>query len=140
MKFWDASAVVLLLARQEKSAGMEALYGDDPAIVTWWGTAVECVSAIMRLGRAQFQTPTESLRSLERLRELRKAWEEIVPGDELRSSAERLLRVHPLRAADALQLAAALAACQHDPGQLTFVCADARLNEAARKEGFRVLE
>jgi hypothetical protein len=54
--------------------------------------------------------------------------------------ASRLLRVHPLRAADALQLAAALAAAKGDPSSLDVVCLDQRLSEAARREGFRVLE
>jgi hypothetical protein len=53
--------------------------------------------------------------------------------------AQRLLRVHPLRAADSLQLAAALAIAGDDPAELGFVCLDQRLVEAARKEGLDVL-
>jgi hypothetical protein len=44
-----------------------------------------------------------------------------------------------LRAADALQLAAALVWCQGDPLQHGFVCLDQRLREAARREGFTAL-
>jgi predicted nucleic acid-binding protein len=47
-----------------------------------------------------------------------------------------MLRVHPLRAADALQLAAATVAAEHDPSSLELVCLDQRLSEAAGKEGF----
>jgi hypothetical protein len=57
----------------------------------------------------------------------------------VRRTAERLLRTHPLRAADALQLAAALIAADHDPTSLAIVCLDERLRVAARREGFIVL-
>ena len=52
----------------------------------------------------------------------------------------RLLRLHPLRTADSLQLAAALIATNHQPQKLSFVCNDARLSNAARKEGFTVID
>ena len=71
-----------------------------------------------------------------RLHELRDGWDEIVPGEACRRIAERMLRVHALRAADALQLAAALVASDQDPGRLEVVCLDQRMNEACRKEGF----
>ncbi len=50
------------------------------------------------------------------------------------------MRVHALRAADSLQLAAALIAANHDPATLEIVSLDARLATAARREGFKVLE
>jgi uncharacterized protein len=63
----------------------------------------------------------------------------IVPSDAIRSRADRLLAIHPLRAADALQLAALLAAAEDRPAELPFVTLDDRLAEAAHKEGFSVL-
>lgn len=53
--------------------------------------------------------------------------------------AVRLVRRHPLRAADALQLAAALMATGEHPERLDLVSSDDRLSAAARREGFRVL-
>jgi uncharacterized protein len=50
-----------------------------------------------------------------------------------------LLGRHPLRAADAAQVAAALLIAPSDPSQLTFVCLDARLAEAAEREGLRIV-
>jgi uncharacterized protein len=47
--------------------------------------------------------------------------------------------VHPLRAADALQLAAAVVAAERDPPSLEFVSLDDRLLEAASREGFRTV-
>ncbi len=73
-------------------------------------------------------------------RELIDSWHEIVPSDAVRRTAERLMRVHSLRAADSLQLAAALIAADHDPATLDLVCLDARLGAAARREGFAVVK
>lgn len=50
-----------------------------------------------------------------------------------------LLSSHPLRAADALQLAAALTARDKTPELLQVVCSDGRLTDAAGTEGFTVL-
>ena len=57
----------------------------------------------------------------------------------LRERAEGLLRRHPLRAGDALQLAAALTWAQSRPKGMRFLSLDARLSEAADREGFTVI-
>lgn len=54
-------------------------------------------------------------------------------------AAARLLRVHPLCAADALQLAAARMAAEDRPETLPFVTLDDRLALAAQREGFEVI-
>ena len=138
MKFWDASAIVPLLARQEKTAAMERLLKQDPGMIVWWGTPVECLSALMRLARESRLAVTDIRAAEHRLEHLRDAWDEVIPGEACRRASERMLRVHPLRAADSLQLAAALIASDHNPSQLDLVCLDDRLTESARKEGFRV--
>ena len=51
MKFWDSSGVVPLLAQQSASARMEAYFREDAAVIMWWGTKVQCDSAIARLER-----------------------------------------------------------------------------------------
>jgi len=136
MRFWDASGIVPLLVRQARTRDMEQLLARDPAMVTWWGTSVECLSALMRLAR-DGSLADEDVRDAERrLHELRNGWDEVLPGEACRRTAERMLRVHALRAADALQLAAALIAADHDPSRLEVVCLDQRLIEAGRKEGF----
>jgi predicted nucleic acid-binding protein len=78
--------------------------------------------------------------ALQRLRQLTAGWHEVDPSDEIRETAARFLRVHPLRAADALQLAAAFAAAERRPASLEIVTLDDRLANAARKEGFAVLD
>lgn len=136
MKFWDASGIVPLLVRQARTRDMEHLLAQDPAVVTWWGTPVECLSALMRLVREGRLTDDDVRDAERRLHELRNGWDEVLPGEACRRAAERMLRVHSLRAADALQLAAALIAADHDPSRLEVVCLDQRLIEAGRKEGF----
>jgi predicted nucleic acid-binding protein len=64
---------------------------------------------------------------------------EIEPTEEVRTLAESALEKHDLRAADALQLAAALVFCHERPRGRWFVCFDRRLAAAADIEGFTVL-
>jgi hypothetical protein len=76
--------------------------------------------------------------ALRRLDALARAWQEVQPFDHVRQTATRLLRVHPLRAGDAFQLGAALAAAENHPETLPFVTLDDRLADAAEKEGFPI--
>lgn len=138
MRFWDTSAVVPLLLQQEATARVTGLLSDDPEIVAWWGTPVECASAAARLRREERLTVAEEERALELLSRLRDSWLEVLPSEVVRERAFRLLRVHPLKAADALQLAAARVWARDAPGA-ELVTFDERLALAARLEGFRVL-
>jgi hypothetical protein len=63
---------------------------------------------------------------------------EIQAVEKVRARALRLLEVHPLGAADASQLAAALIATQEDPQRLSILCFDQNLKNAALKEGYLV--
>jgi predicted nucleic acid-binding protein len=136
VKYWDASGIVPLLVRQARTHELELVLERDPAVVTWWGTPVECLSALMRLVREGRLTVADARDAERRLTELRHGWDEVLPGEACRRTAERMLRVHALRAADALQLAAALIAADHDSSRLEVVCLDQRLSDAAGKEGF----
>lgn len=139
MRYWDASAVVPLLVSEPASTGLLAILDQDPEILVWWGTSIECTSALSRREREGALTPSETSRAIERLRRIGGEWQEMLPTDAVRSTAQRLLRVHPLRAADSLQLAAAIVASEHEPFSLEFVSLDEKLNEAAEREGFPVV-
>ena len=139
MKFWDASAIVPLLLSEARRDTLLELIQADPAMVVWWGTPVECGSAIARRERDGTLTLADATGALSRMRSLAKSWSEVIASDSVRSAALRLLRTHPLRAADSLQLAAALVAAEGDPASLQFVCLDERLREAADREGFLAL-
>ena len=138
MRFWDTSALVPLLLEQETTAEVERFLAQDPDMAAWWGTPVECRSAAARLRREERLTVREEDQVLEILDALHQSWLEILPSEEVRNTAHRLLRVHALTATDALQLAAATVwAGSSDRAEL--VTFDERLALAARLEGFRVL-
>ena len=140
MSFWDASALVPLFLRQRSSAAARTYYRKHPDVVVWWGTAVECESAIARLERAGELTPGEAASARERLAEAEAGWTEVEPTAAVRGMARRLLSVHDLRAGDALQLAAALVFADGEPRNVSVVCLDVRLSAAARREGFPLVE
>jgi predicted nucleic acid-binding protein len=136
VKFWDSSAVVPLLVPEVMSGSMQRLYESDPVMVAWWATEIECTSAIARRQRVGHLPEDVAAEAFVRLNALRAGWHEVEPGDEVRESAKRLLRVHDLRSADALQLAAAVFVAEARPSTLEFVSLDDRLLAAARREGF----
>jgi len=140
VKFWDASALIPLLADEPTRERLLKILEADPEMLAWWGTPVEIASALARREREKLLTADQVEAALAAARQLADSWHEIVPSTSVRRTAERLLRVHALRAADSLQLAAALIAADHDPTTLEMVCLDARLATAARREGFTVLE
>ncbi len=139
MRYWDSSAIIPLLVGGNSSPHVRDLIATDPAIATWWGTAIECVSALARLERDGVMTSTAFGRSLARVRRALTMWTEVQPSDDVREQAIRLLRVHSLRAADAIQLAAAIVAAEFQPGTLEFVTLDKNQATAADKEGFLVI-
>ena len=139
MKFWDSSAVFTLCVQEPQSALLKALMEEDGAIVAWWTTPVECYSALARLRREGIINRDGEDRARSVVDSLSVAWIEIEPNRQVRDGARRLLLLHTLRAADALQLAAALVWANGRPTGHGFVCLDQRLREAASREGFQVL-
>ena len=139
MKYWDSSALVALVVDEPRSMERRETIRRDPVIVTWWGSRIECASALNRLERENRFEGDGLDRSMDQLGLLSASWLEIEPLEQVRRRAIRLLRLHPLRAADALQLAAALTAAGEDPERLDLVSGDDRLSAAARREGFRIL-
>jgi uncharacterized protein len=135
VRFWDASALVPLCIEQPLSTRARELHDEDPELVVWWGSVVECASAIARLHREAGLTDAHEASARALLSALRASWFELQPGDAMREQALRLLRLHPLRAADALQLAAALEWAGSPPAE-AFVSFDTRLRSAAQREGF----
>jgi hypothetical protein len=139
VKFWDSSAVVSLVVQQKATAAMRGVALGDPLMLVWWGTGVECASALARLEREGALDSAGVAAAFGQLSALGAGWQEIDAGDLVRQTATRLLRVHPLRAADALQLAAAFVAADGLPPTLELVTLDERLAVAAHKEGFPVV-
>ena len=136
MRFWDASALVPLLTAEPSTKQLQAEAANDPAMLVWWASEVECASAIAHLEREGGLPERAAVEAFARLRQLAGAWYKVEPSDAVRETAVRFLRVHPLRAADALQLAAAFVAAERRPASLEIIALDERLIAAARKEGF----
>ena len=139
MRFWDSSAMVPLTLEEPRSPRIAGLLKDDEAMVAWWGSMVECASAYARQRRNRTLSDQGEVQALRLLHMLAANWTEIQPSADLRSAALRLLSVHPLRAADSLQLAAALIWADFRPRGHAFLCLDDRLRDAAQREGFTVL-
>jgi len=139
MRFWDSSAIIPLLITEASTPTTTTEFERDPELIVWWGTEVECVSALARLDREARVVGPEIVAAFDRLDELGRGWQEIQPVERVRQTANRLLRVHGLRAADALQLGAAIAASEDQPASLTLVTLDDRLARAAEREGFNVI-
>lgn len=140
MKFWDSSALVPLLVREESTTSLQALHRADPQLLVWWGSEVECSSALARREREGSLSREASAEAFDRLQVLSRDWHEIQPVTEVREIAVRFVRVHDLRAADALQLAAAFVAAEGRPTTLEIVSLDGRLVDAARLEGFAMVD
>lgn len=139
MRFWDTSAIMPLVAREPFSDAMRRILEEDAGMVVWWATRVECASAISRRAREGSLDPQGEAAACELLDDLSESWTEVRPTARLRNLAEQALTVHPLRAADALQLAAALIWSQSRPGGRPFVCLDERLRTVASRSGFALL-
>ena len=139
MKFWDASAVVPLVASEKATGACRSVLAEDTDIVVWFLTPVEVISALTRRLRETSIKPIEFSRAKQQLAVLEKAWSEVISVERVRERARRLLETHPLRAADSLQLAAALLTSEETPQGFPFVTLDRRLGDAAEKEGFHVI-
>lgn len=139
MRFWDTSGLVPLLVHEGRTKSVRALFAADPVVLVAWTTPVECASAIARAEHDGLLTPGEAGAAMVRLDELATLWREVEPSNDVRDVARRLLRVHRLRAADAVQLASAILAADRRPASLSIVALDDRLAAAAEKEGFVVV-
>ena len=138
MKFWDSSAVVPLLVEQEPSSRVANWATTDDAMVLWTLTPVEVVSALRRLVREKVLQEEVARFAEARMEEIVRACHVVIDVEPVKTLATRLLRLHPLRAFDALQLGAALHWAEGHPQGRTLHTLDSRLALAAQREGFLV--
>jgi predicted nucleic acid-binding protein len=139
VRFWDTSALFALVVPERETSRVRRWIAEDSGVVVWALTRVELLSAVSRRRR---ELPSAADRLVRARREFLDAWErwaEISAIDLVRAHAERVVERHPVRAADALHIGAALVACDGDPGSLQFVTLDAAQAAAAEREGFPVL-
>ncbi len=139
VRFWDTSALIALVVAERATARAERWLREDPDVVVWTLTRVELLSALARRRREE---PRSAPHLLAARREILSAWErwsEVAAVEVVRRYAERVVETHPIRAADALQIGAALVAAEDNPASIAFVTLDRNLAEAAEREGFHVI-
>lgn len=139
MRFWDSSALLPLVVKEAESEAMSRLFAEDGEIAVWWGTPTECWSALARREREADWPSATTDEALANLQKVMVRAHEVLPTRAVRASSRRLLFTHSLRAADALQLAAAVVLGATEVAELEFVTLDDALARAARREGFRVI-
>lgn len=139
MKFWDSSALVALHVSHEHTPALRRLHAKDSDVLAWILSDVEMRSAVARLTRDGALGATDAQSAIERLESFWKSVHPVSVIEPVKLRAKRLLGAHSLRAADALQLGAALTAAYDEPLGREFVCLDQRLGSAARREGFVLL-
>lgn len=135
--FWDSSALLPLCVPQIRSQKAAALY-ERFAVVAWWASEVEILSGLSRLRRMGDISHEQFAAGKKLATIVAGDWSPLNLTASIVPDASSMLEQYPLRAADALQVAAALVACEHYPGGYAFITADLRQAEAARQVGFAV--
>lgn len=138
MRFWDSSAIIPLLVLEKQTEYCINAFKADKEIMVWTMSRIEVFSALCRRLRENALNEESFESANKRINDLFDIAFDIVSISKVKERALRLLRVHPLKAADALQLASALVATQEDTSRLPIMCFDEMLKQAARREGFVV--
>jgi predicted nucleic acid-binding protein len=133
--FWDSSALIPLCVQQLQTQRSEALY-INYGVTVWWSTQVEIISGLTRLLRMREIDAAEFVEGKQVAQAMAMIWTAIKPSANVEREARALLEQYPLRAADALQLAAALEWCEGKPKGRVFLTFDQRLGEVAAQAGF----
>ena len=139
MRYWDASALVPLVVVEPETERVRSWLAEDEHVVTWAWTLTEIASAVERRAREGSLSRPQRRETLDRIGSLAQSWDEVTDVLAVRSRANALLARHPLRAADAGQLGAALLVEEQLAGTLSFVCLDQHLSLAAERESLRVV-
>lgn len=139
MRFWDASALVPARRPRAREPRVARWLREDPVVAVWTLTRVEILSALARRRRERPALASRLQTAREAIVQAWRDWSEVTAVDVVRRNAERLVEMYPLRAADALQLGAALVAARGAVGSIEFVTLDERQADAARREGFRIV-
>ncbi len=139
MRFWDASAVVPLIVQESRSDLVRRWIGEDEEVVLWALTRLEVVSAIERRAREGRLSAAQRMTALRQVAAFADLAHEVTDVLSVRAKSTAILARHPIRAADAAQLGAALVVAEPEPSTLTMVVLDRRLADAAVREGLDVL-
>jgi predicted nucleic acid-binding protein len=136
--YFDTSALAKKYLKKEKGRGkvIELLESNPQHLVSSALTNLEILSALTRRQR-EISGFDKALQSFS------EDWESFIVwtiDDSLIGSAAALIRIHRLKAADAIHLATACSIRKHIKDRLLFVSSDQELLTAADKEGLLVLD
>ena len=140
--YLDTSVLLKLYIAEEGTERVASIAEDaaDGRIVILDLAPIEARSAIRRREREGDIAGADADRVLRRIEDDVSSLFLVQPSTSaVMEEAARLIDRHPLRAYDALQLAGCLVVCRGMTESVTFVCADARLCEAAANEGMTTL-
>jgi predicted nucleic acid-binding protein len=138
MRFWDSSAIVPLLVLEKETEQCIRAFQSDPEIMVWTMSKVEVFSALCRRFREGGLREIDFDSAKKRMNDFFDTAFEIISLTKVKDRALRLLQVHQLRAADAMQLASVLVTTKEDPSRMQIMSFDNRLTLAARREGFTI--
>jgi predicted nucleic acid-binding protein len=127
--------LVPLCVRQKATPAAIALF-KTCEIVVWWTTPVEIASALARLTRMRQLHQNEWAKARKLAASLGQSWSIVLPTQAVHVLAMQTVERYDLRAADALQLAAALVWGEKVPQGRLFLTADRKLCAAALLVGF----
>lgn len=140
--YLDTSAVLKLYIEEDGADRVTHIVEDaeDGQVFILDLTKVEARSAIRRREREGDLAAVDADRVLRQIEDDASALFLVQPSTSaVMEEAARLIDRHPLRAYDALQLAGCVVVREGMAEPVTFVCADARLCEAAANEGLTTL-
>lgn len=138
MSFWDSSALVPLCINEPRSILAGRIWKRFPEKIVWWETSVEISSALARLERENKISLSQRQKAEKRLETIEKIWKEIQPVARIKELARTFPALYALKAADSLQLAAAMVWCKEKPKNKNFISGDDKLLKAVEKVGFTI--
>ncbi|MBI2068225.1 MAG: type II toxin-antitoxin system VapC family toxin [Deltaproteobacteria bacterium] len=139
MRYWDSSALIPLVLDEPRADQVRSFIIEDSSIISWWGTPVECFSALCRRKKEGVLKEEDFSQARKEFDQLMAEIDLVTPSRDLRERALKVISLHALRSGDAFQLAAALRWCREQSRGAVLVTLDDRLRRAALDEGFTVL-
>lgn len=138
MRYYDTSALVKQYLQEAGSKLVLELLKSGEKVYTASLTYAETHAAFSRRTREGRLTRETTKRLALRFDKDWESYDIVVLSENVFRLARQMLYRHPLRSADAIHLASALLLARTSPrSSWSFVCADGRLCDAAKSEGFQ---
>jgi uncharacterized protein len=138
VRYYDTSALVKQYLQEAGSKLVLELLKSGEKVYTASLTYAEGHAAFSRRTREGRLTRQTARRLALRFDKDWESYDVVIPGKDVLRLARQMLYRHPLRSTDAIHLASALLLARTSPtARWSFVCADGRLCDAAKAEGFQ---